>query len=389
VSESLLEILREPIESVRRREEDALDNLLRTRSNRVVLFGCGNFGRQAAKALRGIGICPLAFSDNNQARWGSQIDGLDVLPPIRAVELYGKNATILVTIWNALHWYNETLHQLQGYGADQIASYVLVYWRFPEIFLPFLFNDLPHKLYEEGESVLTAADLWADQESRTTYESSVRMRALGDLSGLPPRPVENTYFPSQLFRLDENDALLDCGAFDGDTIRQALALDDNSMGPVVHAVEADSISFSRLQEFVNELSEASRQRMHLYPYAVGLKRGVTHFECSGTVDSKISAQGSLVEIYPIDELFAEIPLTFIKMDIEGAEYDALRGATKVMQRNQPILAICVYHTQNDIWRIPLLVHEMLPKHKLYLRAYEGDGFQTVMYAVPADRTSGN
>ena len=73
------------------------------------------------------------------------------------------------------------------------------------------------------------------------------------------------------------------------------------------------------------------------------------------------------------------------MDIEGAEFDALRGGSNVIRRDRPILAICVYHNQNDIWRIPLLIHEMIPEHKLYLRAYEGDGFQTVMYAVPPER----
>jgi hypothetical protein len=73
------------------------------------------------------------------------------------------------------------------------------------------------------------------------------------------------------------------------------------------------------------------------------------------------------------------------MDIEGAEFDALRGGQKVIQRDRPVLAICVYHAQNDIWRIPLFAHEMLPEHKLFLRAYEGDGFQTVMYAVPPER----
>jgi len=70
------------------------------------------------------------------------------------------------------------------------------------------------------------------------------------------------------------------------------------------------------------------------------------------------------------------------MDIEGAEFDALRGARKVIERDRPLLAICVYHTQDDIWRIPLLIHEMVPGHHLFLRAYEGDGFQTVVYAIP-------
>jgi FkbM family methyltransferase len=384
MSESLLQILNEPIDAVRRRERSALDDLLRTRNNRVVLFGCGNLGRQTAKALRDIGISPLAFSDNNQARWGTQIDGLEVLPPMKAVELYGKNATFLVTIWNVLHWYRDTFRQLSSYGADQIAPYVLVHWRFSEIFLPFLLNDLPHKLYEERDAVLAAAGIWADEESRSTYEASVKMRALGDLNELPGKPEENTYFPREIFRMDSNDSLVDCGAFDGDTIRQVLESAAGNL-PTIHAIEADSISFARLQECVNRLPAAARERIHLYRCAVGLERGTIHFESSGTVDSKISETGELVDIYPIDELFRDEPVSFIKMDIEGAEFDALRGAAKVIERDKPILAICVYHTQNDIWRLPLLIREMLPEHRFFLRAYEGDGFQTVVYAVPPRR----
>lgn len=384
MDEALVEILDEPIDSVRRRERNALEELLRTRNNRVVLFGCGNLGRQANSALRGIGIVPLAFSDNNQARWGSQVDGLEVLPPIKAVELYGRNATFLVTIWNVLHWYHETSVQLSGYGADQVAPYVLVHWRFPEIFLPFLLNDLPHKLYEERDAVLTAAGIWADQASQSTYEASVKMRAVGDLIHLPGRPDENTYFPRDMFHLRLDDSLLDCGAFDGDAVRQALDAAGGNTGQI-HAIEADSISFARLRQFVDTLPPGARERIHLYQCAVGGERGTIRFESSGRVDSKISDKGELVDIYPIDELFRDIPLTFIKMEIEGAEYDALHGASKVIQRDRPILAICVYHTQNDIWRIPLLMREMLPEHKLFLRAYEGDGFQTVAYAVPPQR----
>ena len=384
MNESLVQILDEPVDSVRRRERSALDDLLRTRNNRVVLFGCGNLGRQAAKALREIGINPLAFSDNNQARWGTLVDGLEVLPPRKAVELYGKNATFLVTIWNVLHWYRETFQQLTGYGADQVAPFVLVHWRFPEIFLPFLLNDLPHKLYEERDAVLAAAGIWADDLSRTTYEASVKMRAIGDLSELPDKPEENTYFPGDIFRMDSSDSLVDCGAFDGDTIRQVLEAAHPDV-PTIHAIEADSISFARLQETVNRLPTAARERVQLYRCAVGLERGKIHFESSGTVDSKISEKGELVDIYPIDELFQDKPVSFIKMDIEGAEFDALRGAAKVIQRDKPILAICVYHTQNDIWRLPLLIREKLPEHRMFLRAYEGDGFQTVVYAVPPRR----
>jgi hypothetical protein len=185
--------LQESVDDVRHREETALEELLALRQRRVVLFGSGNLGRQAVGALRGIGIEPLSFSDNNQERWGTQIDGLYVLSPLDAAALYGKNSVFLVTIWNAFHWFRETAQQLSNYGCDQVAPYVSLHWRFPLTFLPCLLNDLPHKLYRDRDAVLRAAELWADLESRNIYEANIRLRALGDLDGIPGRPIENTY----------------------------------------------------------------------------------------------------------------------------------------------------------------------------------------------------
>jgi hypothetical protein len=104
-----------------------------------------------------------------------------------------------------------------------------------------------------------------------------------------------------------------------------------------------------------------------------------------TSRSDDAADSIAVACIPIDQLFANRPVTLIKMDIEGAEYDALRGGCAIIERDQPILAICVYHTQSDIWRIPLLIQSMNPSYQFFLRSYDGDGFQTVVYAVPPHR----
>jgi hypothetical protein len=96
-----------------------------------------------------------------------------------------------------------------------------------------------------------------------------------------------------------------------------------------------------------------------------------------------------VECFPLDHLLEDTPSSYLKMDIEGAEYDALIGAQKAITRDRPVLAVCVYHTQNDIWRIPLLIHEMVPDYRFYLRLHEGDCWQTVAYAVPPERVRTN
>lgn len=382
--ESLSEMLQESIESVMDRERHALEDLLRTRNNRVVLFGAGNLGKRAVRALRGIDIAPLAFSDNNPDRWGTKIDGLDVLPPIEAAARFGKDSTFLITIWNEFHWFQETERQLSGYGCDLIIPYPLLHWRFSEEFLPCLLNDLPHKLYQDRQSVLAAAAIWSDRESSAIFDANIRFRALGNLDGLPGRPTENTYFPTEILVLSDHDRILDCGATSGEMARDLIRKRGDHFD-LFYALEADNVSFPKLEAYRASLSEPLQAKLRLIHFAVGATREVVHFAHSGQTGSKISAEGLPAECFPIDELFADTPLTFIKMDIEGAEYDALQGARNVIQRDRPILAICVYHTQSDIWRIPLLVREMVPEYKFFLRSYEGDGFQTVMYAVPPQR----
>jgi hypothetical protein len=106
---------------------------------------------------------------------------------------------------------------------------------------------------------------------------------------------------------------------------------------------------------------------------------------SGAATSTTGDDGIDVPCIPIDELIGDRPVTFIKMDIEGAEFDALRGARKIIERDAPVLAVCVYHTQADIWRIPRLLRSMATDYSYFLRSYDGDGFQTVLYAVPTQR----
>jgi len=378
------DLLQETPGAVLHREQSALEETLRNFQNRVVLFGAGGLGQRAAKALESIGVRPLAFSDNNQQRWGKEIDSILVLPPTEAARLYGGDAAFLLTIWNPFHWFSETSRQLQEYGCKQIVPYPPLFWRFPQLFLPFLFNDLPHKLYLERNQILAAESIWADQQSRSIYEANIRLRALGNLDSLPGRPIENTYFPPDIFSISNHERILDCGATLGEMTQDLIRKRGDNFERFF-ALEADKISYPKLAAYRESLPESLRKKLSLYDCAVGLNEGVVHFTNTGDTGSHISAEGIPVQCYPIDKLFRDTPLTFIEMDIEGAEYDALLGGRKVIERDRPILAICVYHTQNDIWRIPLLVRGMLPEHKFYLRAYEGDGFQTVLFAVPPER----
>ncbi len=83
----------------------------------------------------------------------------------------------------------------------------------------------------------------------------------------------------------------------------------------------------------------------------------------------------------IDELFPENDISFIKMDIEGAEAEAINGAVKTIRANKPKLAISAYHIRDDLYKIPVLIDRICPEYKLYLRHFSDYCFDTVLLAV--------
>jgi len=77
--------------------------------------------------------------------------------------------------------------------------------------------------------------------------------------------------------------------------------------------------------------------------------------------------------------------TFIKMDIEGAELNALKGAEDTIKNNAPKLAICIYHQLNDFWEIPMYLKRIMPEYSFYVRHHQFDIGGTVLYAVNTSR----
>lgn len=92
-------------------------------------------------------------------------------------------------------------------------------------------------------------------------------------------------------------------------------------------------------------------------------------------------QEETIDSVSIDEFIKGRRITYIKMDIEGAEAEALRGAARVIREQKPKLAVSVYHKERDIWEIPALILSCCPEYKLYLRHYSFSWYDTVLYAV--------
>ena len=121
--------------------------------------------------------------------------------------------------------------------------------------------------------------------------------------------------------------------------------------------------------------------MLLLPLGVYKENIQLHFAANNKSNSAISHEGNLlIQCVALDLCLPDFEPSFISMDIEGAEFDALQGMKEIIKKHHPKLAVCVYHSPDHIWTIPQFLHELVPEYKFYLRNYTGFTSETVLYA---------
>ena len=354
----------------------------------VVLAGAGRLGADIGECLLRSGVNVLAFADNDPRSHGTTKAGLPVMSSADAARRYGRRALFIVTIWNYEHSYVETERHLRSLGCGSITPWVPVAWAFGDALLPRYAAGLPSTVLAHREDVLSQADVWADDKSAEVYRQQVAWRLSGDFADLGEVDPDQ-YFTADVVRPVADEVFVDCGAFVGDSL-----IDFVRWAPAfraAHAFEPDEVGFAALRATVNGLAPEIRSAHSSPPTCHGLRAAAA--DCSmamarvGASSRKPQATTGLqeVETVRLDDILGAEPVTFIKMDVEGAERESLIGATGLIRDQAPLLAISAYHLQDDLWELPRLIRSLAPDHLLYLRPHRYDSFDCVLYAVPPHR----
>lgn len=354
----------------------------------LALFGAGREGVKVAERLAGaFPNKDIFFVDNDTAKQGKEVvPGICCYPPDRMRAFSADELAVM----------NATLFHV-GEIQDCIAD-----MGFAECLVPPLKEDPYHRgfasfLYRARNAGLYAshlpelrevAGLLVDDESLRVLVGAVKCRVFddnlaGELLSLPQ------YFPSEikgLFRQDE--VFYDCGAYIGDTT-EAFLEQTKGIFQAVYAFEMDPAIFKRLESNRRLLDD----RISIFPIGISDRNGEADFTPMAEGDGSsyvIRFSGNLIangvaQLRSLDALREKgvlaKPATFIKMDIEGAEMDALRGMKHMLRSHKPKLAVCVYHKPEDLWEIPLFVHEMVPEYRMILRQHSPlMDKDTVLYA---------
>lgn len=383
VVEQLDELLSESPESAARRmgEQARADE---TGHELYALHGAGQLGREMLRRLREGGVEPVAFTDDTAEKVGQVIDGLAVMSPRTAYERFGARLVFVVTILNPLVNFLTARGRLREMAAVRVISFLRLAWRYPQTCLPYRQFESPSKLLEKAADIRRGFKLLEDDESRRQFVAHLRFRLRLDYAALPSSTPDN-YFPSGLLpALSPDTVFVDCGAYDGDTIRSFLAHQEGRFKSIF-AFEPDPQSYQQLRTYVSSLRPEDRERIHLFPVAVGEQRARLRFDAAGNMSSSFSAPGAIeVEVVPIDEVVKESGVPFyLKLDVEGAEGEALRGSEQLISRERPLLAISVYHRPDDLWQLPLQVAAQDLGYHFYLRTQGEDGTEVICYSLPA------
>lgn len=202
------------------------------------------------------------------------------------------------------------------------------------------------------------------------------------LNGVVVEYLLEQYAYRDIVTVAPGDVVIDCGSCWGD----AAVYFARKGARIVYAFEFVPSNIELL-EMNLDLNPSAKECVRLMRSAVWSESGVAlAFSDAGPSTRLGTPRGSLAQTttLAIDDLsrdWADGPVDFIKMDIEGAEVPALMGARKTIERDKPRLAVSVYHKPDDMITIPALLHSMRPDYSFYLDYYTIAGDEIVLYAI--------
>ena len=232
-------------------------------------------------------------------------------------------------------------------------------------------------IVDHREQLQNTFDILQDELSRESMAAYINQKISANFKYLAEVKRKHQYFEDGLVELSTEERFLDCGAFDGD-----------SAAAFVEALRQKGIdSYEEIISFEPDSGNCEKMRHRNLPRhtcickGVAESPGVVSFAADGT-SSRVEADGGeQIELESIDHYLNGRRATMIKMDIEGMELSALKGAEQTIKTWRPKLAICIYHKKEDLWEIPEYIKGLVPDYRFYVRAYDDVACELVLYAL--------
>jgi FkbM family methyltransferase len=325
-----------------------------TTPKRLVFYGAGRYARDFCAEHVGKNIrVPDYVVDNNPRRWGERFGGAEICNPDLLLK-EDPNETVVVLTTSPFNC-----------GEIRQSFYYFDVWPAESLAMRFCLAD--------RADWFDVYSTFADDRSRRVFETMTYSQASGQVifrDVYTSRPYfGNDVVPS----LPDGEVYVDAGAYTGDHIAAFAKLNPRF---------TSAYAFEPQPEHLWEVAKrfGHDPRVKLVSKGLYSSNGRIGFDAALPVGAHVVAGGADIEVVRLDDAVTE-RVTYIKMDIEGAEIEALKGCERTIAEHRPRLAISVYHRPSDYFEIPKLVHAMRQDYRLYLRQHSPFNVDTVLYAI--------
>lgn len=340
--------------------------------NPVFLYGAGFAMPAIIKKLEKYNFNIVGICDSNPDKLGFYHEGKYRIVSFEEAIYHYPNSTFVIS--SPIYFKEIRNSLIKRVAPAQVCDIDLecVHYFEPHEFKQFFCENL-NGFYQVLDSL-------ADDYSKQTFLKVLKAHLTGEREDFEIAFTGNDdwYLFRSFMRPLSNSVFLDCGAYDGDTVRLFIEASNNQYSKI-YAFEPDDSMQDKLFEVANS---ASPGKIEI------IKQGLSNF--TGSVSLRSNGMYSYIDIdgedkqaipvTTIDSIMNGAPVDIIKMDIEGSEFEALKGAMQTIKTFKPKLAICLYHKAEDFLRIPVLLMKMAPEYKFYIRHQSRSCTDTILFA---------
>lgn len=367
------------LDEIYREKEEYLDEIdkMRHMERPIILFGAGSTSDINLHYFRNLGIFPVAFCDNSSEKIGNMVEDVKIVSLEQAKECYPEAYYYITTQL----FYGPIKEQLlkNGIEAERISEY--------DIICQFPWESTCIDYYKKREQEIQSFyEGLGDEFSREVMKGRLLFLRTRNRKYVTSVREKDQYFDRNLIDFKKVKCFVDAGMYIGDTIQSFIETTEGVYDKI-YGFEPDE-----------EIRSIAKNNLVDYDNIVVIPKATSDFNGSIQVEKTLGVMQTIekgifsenaeadktFEVCKIDDCLANRTqkIDMLKMDVEGAEMASLRGASEMIKSDRPIMAICVYHKEEDLLDIPAFVEGLGVKCRLYLRHYSDNQTETVCYLIP-------
>lgn len=353
--------------------KDDYMSVIRTlqKSENLIVYGLGEAGENFERVCLYYGISVRTYVDSKREGkfYGHRISRLEELEDIQK----GKKLDAVICAGPAFNIIKERIYSY--FGDKKVTVY-----DGGELFTEFIIDSMDEvpflTYYRKNQIKITEIiDNLADEFSKDVIHSYYEFLETKNAECLSGYWQYDQYFPAGIYK-EQTGVFIDGGSYNGKNAKEMI--EKNPLIEKVICYEPFQSCIPLIYENIDKWNIENKVEVH--NSALYSKSGTLMLTENGTA-SAIASEGIEINCEKIDDL-TDRNISFIKMDIEGMELEALKGAKNIIKRDAPFWAICIYHKPEDIVEIPTYIMSLGVDYSYYIRHHERNQTELVFYAVP-------